>query len=99
MTDLDKLERARAIIARVPFGRVQDAIIQALLDRFGTWVRTETLIECAWADDPNGGPLNANDNLRVHIDRIRKKIAPCGLAITGRNYGGRMLHFMKDKPL
>jgi hypothetical protein len=44
-------------------------------------VALETIIEGVYAGDPNGGPLYAEDSVRVAKFKLNKKLAPMGLAI------------------
>jgi two-component system, OmpR family, response regulator len=60
------------------------AIAEVLVERFGTLVSEEQLLFRAWPDG-DGTPTS----LRVHVHRLRKRLAPLGLAITsvrGRGY-------------
>ena len=55
-----------------------------LLEDFGNGVPTENLLAGGW-----GGARPGNGALRVHILRLRRRIAPLGLAIhtlPGRGY-------------
>lgn len=51
-------------------------LMSALLDRFGAVVSRENLARCGW---PTGAP--GRNALDVHMLRLRRRIAPLGLAI------------------
>ena len=57
-------------------------LFQALANRFGSAVPLETLIRQVWPDDPP-----TSSSIRVHILRLRRRIAPLGLEI--RNIQGK----------
>ena len=52
-----------------------ELIVRALIDVFGEVVGDDQLLEAAW---PDGGTPQA---LRVHISRLRRRLAPLGLAL------------------
>jgi hypothetical protein len=51
-------------------------IVRTLVERFGEVVEDDELLERVW---PNGG---ASQTLRVHISRLRRRVAPLGLTLT-----------------
>jgi DNA-binding response OmpR family regulator len=51
-------------------------LFQALADRFGSTVPLETLVSEVWPSDPP-----SSNSVRVHILRLRRRIAPLGLEI------------------
>jgi DNA-binding response OmpR family regulator len=55
---------------------VAEQMARALIEHLGHPVSAEELRACAWSD---GGSDTA---LRVHISRLRRRLAPLGLAIT-----------------
>jgi two-component system, OmpR family, response regulator len=57
-------------------------LFQALAERFGSAVPLETLIHQVWPSDPP-----TSSSIRVHILRLRRRIAPLGLEI--RNVQGK----------
>jgi Transcriptional regulatory protein, C terminal len=62
------------------------AIVQALVDRFGTAVSEEELIQTAWPD------YGTETALRVHCHRLRKRLAPLGLTVKNIRGYGYMMH-------
>jgi DNA-binding response OmpR family regulator len=62
-----------------------ERIAHALLRDFDKPIAEDELVQAVWPDD--GHPAK----LRVHVSRLRKRIAPVGLRITAiRNYGYRL---------
>jgi DNA-binding response OmpR family regulator len=76
--------RLRAILADItsskfdlagepkPFTATQRRILSLLAAANGAIVRSTSLIEAAYHDDPNGGPQDST--LKVHVANIRKKL-------------------------
>jgi two-component system OmpR family response regulator len=61
---------------------VEQRIATLLIENFGDAVAEKELIGAAWHE---GG---SEDTLRVHISRLRRRLAPIGLTITSiRSYG------------
>jgi DNA-binding response OmpR family regulator len=71
----------RALVVAISVPPAQRRILDRLAASFGSYVRTETLIEAIYFDDPTGGPLEARSVLKVHVSHLRKTIAPHGLTI------------------
>jgi DNA-binding response OmpR family regulator len=72
----------------VPLPPVEARLTSALLDRFGGVVSRENLAGAGW---PTGAP--GRNALDVHVLRLRRRIAPLGLAIrTVRSRGYLMEH-------
>ncbi len=68
--------------------------------RFGRYVEADTLAYLLYADDPNGGPITANEVIGVTVSRLRKKLLPFGLTIDGmmgRGSSGRRLVWIEIK--
>ena len=51
-------------------------------------VSMERLIDVLYGDDPQGGPLSADNAISVYNWRIRKVIEPLGWTIPRQNHGG-----------
>jgi hypothetical protein len=61
---------------------VEHHIAKSLIENFGNAVAEDDLIAAAWHE---GG---SEDTLRVHVSRLRRRLAPIGLTITSiRAYG------------
>jgi DNA-binding winged helix-turn-helix (wHTH) protein len=56
--------------------RIDERVTKILTENFGHPVPAEDLIRCGWPRD------GTNATLRVHISRLRQRIAPLGLTIT-----------------
>ena len=56
--------------------RIDERVTKILTENFGHPVPAKDLIRCGWSQ---GG---TNETLRVHISRLRHRIAPLGLTIT-----------------
>ena len=62
--------------------RIDHALAQALIARFGNIVTDDELIEDVWPDG------TTNQALRVHMSRLRQRLGPLGLSIKcARNAG------------
>ncbi|MDQ6614793.1 MAG: helix-turn-helix domain-containing protein, partial [Actinomycetota bacterium] len=70
----------------VSLSPIEERILGVLVDRFGTVVPDADLIDVGWSEDPP--TLNA---LRVHLNRIRRRIAPLGLTVSGVRSHGQVL--------
>lgn len=56
-----------------------------------TFLSRDRLADRVYADDPDGGPLGANDTVCTFVHKLRKVIAPHGFAIiTSRHLGYRL---------
>jgi DNA-binding response OmpR family regulator len=61
---------------------LEQHIATPLIENFGNAVAEDDLIAAAWHE---GG---SEDTLRVHVSRLRRRLAPIGLTITSiRAYG------------
>src|SRR4051812_23826435 len=69
------------------------ALYDALARRFGRWTSWQDLASVVYADDPNGGPDDAENSINVAIHYLKKKIAARGLVIdaTFGSGGGRRM--------
>lgn len=85
------VDSAKAAILQIPFGPIGDRLARYFVDHYGQWVRTETLVDVAYADDLDGGPDDAKNVIKAHVYCLRKKVAPFGLTIDGHNGGVRRL--------
>jgi two-component system OmpR family response regulator len=66
---------------------IEERVAKVLIENFGHPVRAEELISCVWAED------GSNLALRVHISRLRHRLAPLGVAIKSiRGFGYVMRH-------
>jgi hypothetical protein len=62
--------------AWAPLSPIEYALATLLVERFGRLVSDEELVVRAWTGSPPGGAA-----LRVHLTRLRRRIAPVGLEI------------------
>ena len=74
--DLDENGVLRLGEGWVPLPPVEARLTEALLDRYGAVVSRDALGRAGWPDGPPG--RNALD---VHVLRLRRRLAPLGLAI------------------
>lgn len=74
--DLDEDGVLRVGPAWVPLPPVEARLTAALLDRFGAVVSRDALGRAGW---PDGAP--GRNALDVHVLRLRRRLAPLGLAI------------------
>lgn len=75
-----------AIEHNVPFSDIQKNIVNAMLRKYPTRISLETLVDYAYSDRIDGGPLFAKESVMVSISKLRKKLAPLGWTI--KNDGG-----------
>ncbi len=74
--DLDDDGVLRVGASWVPLPPVEARLTRVLVDRFGTVVSREALARAGW---PDGAP--GRNALDVHVLRLRRRVAPLGLAI------------------
>lgn len=69
-----RIERVRmSAVLRALGGKRPPARILSLLRlRAGGWVSTAEIIDYAWGDDEDGGPLDAPRAVYVHIHNLRR---------------------------
>lgn len=58
-------------------------LCRALLRHPDHWKRYEYLIDVVWGDDPDGGPENPSNGLRVMVFNLRKRLAAKGVVGEG----------------
>jgi DNA-binding response OmpR family regulator len=75
----------------VALSPVEARLTQALLLRFGAVVSRESLVRAGWSED--GAARNALD---VHVLRLRRRLAPLGLAIRTVRSRGYLLEQRVD---
>jgi DNA-binding response OmpR family regulator len=76
LPELDEDGVLRAGPGWVPLPPVEARLTSALLDRYRSVVSRDSLAKAGW---PNGAP--GRNALDVHVLRLRRRIAPLGLAI------------------
>lgn len=57
---------------------MQARVLSALLTQPGRVLTTREICEHLWGDDPEGGPTWAMGNIRVHIHKLRQRLASAG---------------------
>lgn len=67
---------------------VQSAVLRALSADFGSYIPTHRLVTRVWANDPSGGPANANVCVSQAVARFRPRAADYGLAVDVLRYQG-----------
>jgi DNA-binding winged helix-turn-helix (wHTH) protein len=72
---------------------VEHRLTQAMLDRFGAVVGRESLTKAGW---PDGAPRR--NALDVHVLRLRRRVAPVGLAIRTVRSRGYLLEVVVATP-
>lgn len=76
-----------ALIERAK-GRASAPLIRALVEAYPRRLSAEQLILRIWADDPNGGPLNAPNAFVVTVRHVNNKLKPAGWMIESPRRGG-----------
>jgi DNA-binding response OmpR family regulator len=79
------------ILARITMGPVERRVAVALARRFGEWTTTEHILQAAYADRADGGPISARNTLSVTVHNLRQKLRPERLTIQGAPYSGRRM--------
>jgi DNA-binding response OmpR family regulator len=88
MPELDENGVLRLGGGWVPLPPVEARLTSALLDRYGAVVSRDSLGRAGWPDGPPG--RNALD---VHVLRLRRRLAPLGLAIRTVRSRGYLLEW------
>lgn len=65
---------------------IKHRIVAAILAGCGSIVSTESIFECIYGDDPDGGPLV--NTYAVHIHWARRALRPLGIRIINRHGRG-----------
>ncbi len=77
--------------ASVYMTRIEHRIFAALFNARGRFLQKNQIFETMWPD-PDREPDFADENLRVHVMRLRKKIVPTRFNIVAsRSRGYRMV--------
>ena len=71
----------------VALTKQQGRLMAAIFGKKGV-VRTESLINAIWYDCPNGEPEYAENIIKVHLSKIRKKAAAAGLLLRIQPFWG-----------
>lgn len=58
----------------LPLTDMERRVYEAVHGGNGLPVPTHRIIDYVYSDDPNGGPLTADGNIRVMVHRIRRKL-------------------------
>lgn len=77
----------------VSLSPIEERIASAMVDRFGAVVPDADLIRMGWS---SGAPTD--NALRVHLNRLRRRIAPLGLTIRGVRRHGQVLEETPNLP-
>jgi DNA-binding response OmpR family regulator len=85
----------RRLARHIPVGPVQSRVMAELMQRFGEFVSRDRLVDIAYGDDPDGGPLDANNSMAKTVHDLRVKVARHGLMLEGRQWYGSRLRWAK----
>jgi DNA-binding response OmpR family regulator len=67
----------------------QRAIVNALAAGQGEWVPTDRVVSALYADDPEGGAMEASRVVAVQVWRIKRILRAAGYMIESYHGGGR----------
>jgi DNA-binding response OmpR family regulator len=62
-------------------GRISGRVLALLIEAKGRGITAKALVNLVYADDPDGGPLNATPSMKVIICRLRRNLKPFGWTI------------------
>ena len=65
-------------------------ILRHLIDSPG-YVRTHELVQAIYCDREDGGPLCANDNIRIYISHLKKSLKPGFCIESSKTLGYRLV--------
>lgn len=68
----------------IPFTPLERRLIDAVVEIYPRSARREYLIDAVWGTDPNGGPVDPNNNIDVHRVRINRVMRPIGWEVVSR---------------
>lgn len=82
---------ANSIIVGAKLTPLETRIFQALVFAKGNWISAERLASAVYAHDPDGGPLTADNTIRVKILLLRGKLRTFQLKIDSSSCGYRVV--------
>lgn len=85
------------LVVRAEISEMQARILKPVWRAKGEYIPTERLIDFLYADDPDGGPLNARGSFQIILRQLRAKLAPFGVKIKSRYSVGYRLVMEKVK--
>lgn len=88
----------RDVLATVRLSPMERRLCEYLAERFGKWIDREKIEDAVYADDPNGGPENANQCIRWFAFRANRKLAPHGLTVESQLGQGATARRLMWKP-
>ncbi|MGI9489293.1 MAG: helix-turn-helix domain-containing protein [Geminicoccaceae bacterium] len=71
--------------------RPSEAVLMSRLMGAKGFVTMNDLIDALYGMEPDGGPLTADECVRVNMSRIRRKLGGTGVRIVGRSWHGYMI--------
>lgn len=69
---------------RVRLPNKSGAAIARLFQSAGSWVSMSQLIDACYFDDPEGGPVTADNCVRVRVFKMRRLLGKLGIRIDGK---------------
>lgn len=79
-------------LKHVPLPRSERLILDMFIDAFPREVATRSIVNALWGLDPNGGPIDPENNIAVFLSRTNRRLRSLGWRVAapkGRN--GRVL--------
>ena len=74
-------------LREAPMERRMRDLLDALVRAYPRSVTIDHLADCLYAADPNGGPDNPGNSIRVYISRLRKILPQYGWTIPSNRSG------------
>ena len=72
------------LIPELKLTGMQKRILEIVNRRSPTGISMQELASAVYADDPDGGPLNAGSSLRSTVFQLNRKLKPHGLRVYGK---------------
>lgn len=97
--DLDGRQVRRGEVV-IPLSEWRFRIAAALIGSIpsGAVTPTAELVDAAYGDDPEGGPLTARDTIRKCVSDLRRRLGCIGVAIPASQYGYGWRATILDRP-
>jgi hypothetical protein len=59
-------------------------------------IQMDHIVDRVWGDDPNGGPMDARQNISVQIANANRRLKPIGLRISASHRGAGATYSIRE---